>query len=79
MREASGELNMTVVIVTFVAALGVFFFTVIWPAIRNNMASQTKCSDAICEKDEDGDGRVQCYYRDSKGNDSASFTCVWKG
>ena len=42
MKEASGELNMTVFVVTVVAALGVFFFTIIWPAIKNNMASLEK-------------------------------------
>ena len=56
MKEASGELNLTVFIVMVVAALGVFFFNVLWPAIRNNMASTKRCSDAICEKEPNGDG-----------------------
>ena len=79
MKEASGELNMTVFVVTVVAALGAFFFTIIWPVIRNNMASNTRCSDAICEKEPNGDGTVNCYYLDKKGNRVSEFTCVWKG
>ena len=78
MKEASGELNMTVFVVTVVAALGVFFFTIIWPAIRNNMASNTKCSDAICSSEKNADGTVDCVYIDRKGNKSEEFTCVCK-
>ena len=79
MKEASGELNMTVFIVTVVAALGVFFFTVIWPAIKNNIASNTRCSDAICASEKNRDGTVDCYYVDRHGKKTESFTCVWKG
>ena len=47
MKEASGELNLTVVVVMAVAALMAFFYTLIWPTIRNNMASNTKCQAAV--------------------------------
>ncbi len=79
MKEASGELNMTVFVVTVVAALGAFFFTIIWPVIRNNMASNTRCSDAICANEKNSDGTVDCYYIDRRGNKTENFTCVWKG
>lgn len=79
MKEATGELNMTVFVVIVVAALVAFFYTIIWPLIRNNLASTTKCSDAICESTPNSDGLVNCYYQDKKGNKSTSFTCVWKG
>lgn len=79
MKEASGELNMTVFVVVVVGILGVFFYSIIWPMIRNNMATTTKCSDAICEKKPNEDGAVDCYYQDKAGNKSENFTCVWKG
>ena len=79
MYKRQGELNLTVFIVMVVAALGVFFFTVLWPAIRNNMASTTRCSDAICESEPNGDGTVNCFYQDKNGNHISDFTCVWKG
>lgn len=75
MKEATGELNMTIVVVIAVASLSLFFYTVIWPMIRNNLVSNTKCSDAICESAPNDDGTVNCYYK----NKSESFTCVWKG
>ena len=80
MKEASGELNLTVVVVMAVAALMAFFYTLIWPTIRNNMASNTKCQAAVCKKCEDSDGcsTVDCTYTDKKGN-KTEMKCVWKG
>ena len=50
MKEATGELNATVFVVIAVASLVVFFYTTIWPAIRNNLNENTACSRAICAK-----------------------------
>ena len=35
MKEATGELNMTVVTVVAIAAVGAFFYAFIWPGIKN--------------------------------------------
>ena len=56
MKEASGELNLTVVVVMAVAALMAFFYTLIWPTIKNNMTANTKCQAAVCKKCEDPNG-----------------------
>ncbi len=79
MKEATGELNMTIFVVIVVAILTAFFYFIIWPLIKNNMASNTKCSDAICENRPNQDGTVNCYYQDENGNKTNTFTCVWKG
>ena len=34
MKEATGELNMTLIVVVIVALLSFFFFSVIWPNIK---------------------------------------------
>lgn len=80
MKEASGELNLTVVVVMAVAALMAFFYTLIWPTIKNNMTANTKCQAAVCKKCEDPNGcsMVDCTYTDKKGN-KTNMQCVWKG
>ena len=41
MKEATGELNMTVVTLIAVAAIGAIFYLVIWPMIQGALVSQT--------------------------------------
>lgn len=79
MKESTGEVNMTVVIVIAVATLSVFFFAVLWPSIKNTFIATNKCSDAVCDPRTLNDGMVICqYYKNGQkiGND---FKCVWKG
>lgn len=80
MKEASGELNLTVVVVMAVAALMAFFYTLIWPMLRNNLSANTKCQAAVCEKcdtsaNPNGCATVTCWYKDK----TKPFECVWKG
>ena len=46
MKEATGELNMTVVTVVAIAAVAAFFYAFIWPAIKTNILNSTKCANA---------------------------------
>lgn len=46
MKEATGELNMTVVTIVAIAALVTFFYLVIWPTIQTGMALTSACSSA---------------------------------
>jgi hypothetical protein len=46
MKEATGELNMTVVTVVAVAALLAFFYLVIWPNLKVGMTLSSACSAA---------------------------------
>ena len=41
MKEATGELNMTVVTVVAIAAVGAFFYAFVWPAIQNGLKVNT--------------------------------------
>ena len=87
MKEATGELNLTVIVVIIVALLSLFFFSFIWPSIQNNFAKNTRCDEAICpcpERDSSGKcvvpegGSVDCYYYDNQGT-KQDITCAWKG
>lgn len=50
MKEATGELNMTVVTVVAIAAIIAFFYAFIWPGIRVSLARNT-CAN-MCEDGE---------------------------
>ena len=41
MKEATGELNMTVVTLIAVAALGALFYFVVWPMVQRMIVQQT--------------------------------------
>ncbi|MBR4619300.1 MAG: hypothetical protein IKO49_08350 [Bacilli bacterium] len=40
MKEASGELNMTVVTIIAIAAIAGFFTIFLWPNIKNSITNQ---------------------------------------
>ena len=44
MKEATGELNMTVVTVVAIAALVAFFYLVIWPVLQRGMTLSSACN-----------------------------------
>ena len=77
MKEATSELNLTIIVVISIAGLAAFFYMTLWPMMQENMNRYTKCSVAICgnEKRTDSKGYavVDCKY---KGTD---LVCPWKG
>ena len=75
MKEASGELSMTAVAVVAIAAIGVVFTTLIWPAIKNNITRSTYCTqafDCTCSGD-----TCNCYYLD-ENNAKQEVKCPQK-
>lgn len=41
MKEATGELNMTVITLIAIAAIGALFYFFVWPTIQQMVANQT--------------------------------------
>lgn len=41
MKEATGELNMTVVTIVAIAAVGALFYIFVWPMIQKTIVTQT--------------------------------------
>ena len=77
MKEATGELNATIVVVLAVSVLMAFFYYTIWPLIKTNFDKNSQCSKAICESCETKDCEtVKCHTKD---NPSEIFECVYKG
>ena len=75
MKEATGELNMTVVTVVAVAAIGAFFTMLVWPSIKNSLMASTICSNGHNYKQGSAteDGYVSC----GKLNSKNQFTCKY--
>ena len=79
MKEATGELNATVVVVLAVSVLMAFFYYTIWPLIKTNFDKNSQCSKAICkscELENKECDTVTCY---TKENPDELFECVYKG
>ena len=46
MKEATGELNMTVITIVAIGALVAFFYLIIWPNIQVGMTLSSACNSA---------------------------------
>ena len=80
MKEATGELNMTVITVILVAVLVAFFYSLIWPMIKNNISSSSGCKDAVCSGSPDSQGMVTCkIYKNANDKKPIETKCVYKG
>ena len=86
MKEATGELNATVVVAITIGLLSTFFFTVLWPMLRGNLKSNTNCSKAICTPEAKKNCHkgtngvcetVDCYVMD--GDNKIDVKCPYKG
>ena len=84
MKETTGELNMTIIVVIAVAILVAFFYFVIWPNLNTNFEANSKCSQAICENpcksgtntcEETMGQLVKCKIK----NSDTEIYCPWKG
>ena len=76
MKEATGELNMAIVVVLAISILIAFFYYTVWPVIHQNFEKNSQCSKAICNKATLKDGYVECHL---KNDETVKFKCVYKG
>lgn len=77
MKEATGELNMTVITVVAIAAVGAFFYAFIWPRVKSNITKSTDCANAVCDKCNISNGSRTCT--GCKNSDGKSIgTCTYK-
>lgn len=78
MKEATGELNMTVIVAIAVGILMAFFFTVIWPMLDANFKHNTNCKAALCDcaNARSNNYKCTCWL---EGNESNTFECPFGG
>ncbi len=82
MKQATGELNMTVFVVVAVGVLLAFFYTVFWPMIKNNLTYTQNCNNAVCDETsfDKNTGKVNCQHYDKDDNAVGNeFKCAWRG
>ena len=76
MKEATGELNMTVITVVAIAAVAAFFYAFVWPQIQNSIAGNAACSNGpgtvtgVASKE----GYVSCTAADAT---TGTYTCSY--
>ena len=77
MKEATGELNITVITIVAIGALATFFYLVIWPTIKNNMTLTTACNASSNGTVPYSDDNVTCSNGECtlKTGNKASRTC----
>jgi hypothetical protein len=77
MKEATGELNMTVVAVVAITAVGAFFYAFIWPQVKNTIKNSTYCANATCPSTCTTGETCKCTYLDTE-NKEQTVTCKIK-
>ncbi len=70
MKEATGELNMTVITVVAIAAVGLLFTLFVWPNIQANLAINTACANI------DNNGNYETADNSINANDDGYVKCT---
>lgn len=83
MKEATGELNATVIIFSAVALLTVVFFMVVWPLVKDGFYESASCANAVCDNgfitSGEDKGKVYCISPTDDGATPEVFTCPFRG
>ena len=86
MKEATGELNLAVIVAIAIGILAAFFFGSLWPTIHANFQKTAQCNKAICdcskevrETIENETGRKSNCLCRNKAEDEETFYCPFKG
>ena len=73
MKDATGELSMTAIAVVAIAAIGVVFTQLVWPAIKANITRSAHCSEAYACT---GTGDIlSCKYLSEDGSTPVDVSC----
>lgn len=76
MKEATGDLSGTVIIVVLIAALAAFFFNFIWPFYEDTLDKDESCSNAVCDSGYNSNGLAWCH---PPKNPNDWFECPYRG
>lgn len=83
MKQATGELNATVIIFSAVALLTVVFFMVVWPMVKDGFYESANCANAVCDNgyitSGEHKGQSYCVSPQDKSTSPEVFTCPFRG
>lgn len=81
MKEATQDLNMTMVVVISVGVLLTFFFYFLWPILNANFTVKSQCSKAACDCSNRVvvDGIEYCQGCVVDGVEYEDMRCLYKG
>ena len=77
MKEATGELNMTVIVIVAIAAVAAIFYVFVWPVIQGNLTANARCSGAYGCGDCTDEGTMTCegYYEEDGTLEETEIQC----
>lgn len=80
MKEATGELNMTVITVVAIAAVAAFFYAFVWPSVRSSITSATNCANATCDQTSctTSGSKTVCSSCSTLDNPTETFSCSYE-
>lgn len=73
MKEATGELNMTVITVVAIAAVAAFFYAFVWPSIKSTISRNNHCANT--SRCEENGNTYQCWYIDENSAEQGPIVC----
>ncbi len=78
MKQAMGDLNGSVIVLSAVAMLSAVFFMVIWPMVKQGLKDDARCADAVCDVGYNkSSGMVDCY--NPNADNQTLFECPYRG
>ena len=78
MKEATGELNSTLIVVIAIAGLMALFSIIIFPMIMDGFNKRAQCADAICDRGYNKNYMSYCYSPKDSGKTNI-FECPYRG
>ena len=72
MKEATGELNMTVITLVAIAAIGAVFYFIVWPLVQQTLVTQT------CRSTYGPDFHAERTGDEKGTGDSQAKVYIWK-
>ena len=76
MKEATGELSSSVIVLTLIAALAAFFFNIIWPFYEDTFEKDESCANAVCDIGYNSNELAWCH---APGKTTPRFECPYRG